>query len=166
MTTSTLHDKTANQQTVRDELEIRALMERIHLAHHEKDAAGITAPYAKDAAFFSLAPPLEHRGRERQEVQEWLDTWATPIEITAQDFAITVGGDLAWAHGFLRMQGTKKGAEKSVDFWMRETLCFERRDGVWRIVHEHTSVPFYMDASSRPAFDLKPESLDAESRAH
>lgn len=157
MTGATLHEKAANSQAVRDELEIRALMDGIHRAHHEKNAAGIVAPYAQDAAFFSLAPPLEHRGRGRQEVQEWLDTWATPVEITAQDFEITANGDFAFAHGFLRMQGTKKGAEKAVDFWMRETLCFERRAGAWRIVHEHTSVPFYMDASLRPAFDLKPE---------
>jgi ketosteroid isomerase-like protein len=39
---------------------------------------------------------------------------------------------------------------------MRETLCLEREADSWRIVHEHTSVPFYMDGSMRPAFDLKP----------
>jgi PhnB protein len=43
-----------------------------------------------------------------------------------------------------------------VNFWMRETLCLARRGSGWRIVHEHTSVPFYMDASLRPAFDLEP----------
>jgi ketosteroid isomerase-like protein len=156
MTTSTLHEKATNQ-AVRDELEIRALIEGIHRAHHEKNAAAIVAPYATDAAFFSLAPPLEHHGRSREEVQEWLDTWATPIDITLQDFAVNVSGDFAFAHGFLRMQGTKKGAERGADFWMRETVCLQRQDGAWRIVHEHTSVPFYMDGSSRPAFDLKPE---------
>ncbi len=156
MANVTLNEKFAKDQAVHDELEIRALMDGIHRAHHEKNAAAITAPYAPDAAFFSLAPPLQHRGRERQEVQEWLDTWATPIDITAQDFAVTVSGSFAFAHGFLRMQGTKKGADKAVDFWMRETLCFERIAGLWKIIHEHTSVPFYMDASTRPAFDLKP----------
>lgn len=40
---------------------------------------------------------------------------------------------------------------------MRETLCLERQgSGEWKIVHEHTSVPFYMDATLRPAFDLEP----------
>lgn len=157
MSTSAMQPETANDQAVRDELEIRALMDGIHRAHHEKDARGIVAPYTADASFFSLAPPLEHHGRDRQEVQEWLDTWATPIDITAQDFDLKVRGDVAFAHGFLRMQGRKKGAEKSVDFWMRETLIFNRQAGSWRIVHEHTSVPFYMDATLRPAFDLKPE---------
>jgi len=46
-----------------------------------------------------------------------------------------------------------------VDFWMRETLCLERAAGTWRIVHEHASVPFYMDGSLRAAFDLRPEAL-------
>jgi PhnB protein len=40
---------------------------------------------------------------------------------------------------------------------MRETLVLERREDGWKIVHEHTSVPFYMDATLRPAFDLQPE---------
>ena len=31
-----------------------------------------------------------------------------------------------------------------------------RQRAAWRIVHEHTWVPLYMDASLRPAFDLQP----------
>jgi PhnB protein len=69
---------------------------------------------------------------------------------------VTVSGDFAFCHGYLRMSGTKKGAEAAVDFWMRETLCLKRQGSGWQIVHEHTSVPFYMDATLRPAFDLKP----------
>jgi ketosteroid isomerase-like protein len=67
-----------------------------------------------------------------------------------------VSGDFAVCHGFMHMSGTKKGAEQAVNFWMRETLCLQRQGDGWRIVHEHTSVPFYMDASLRPAFDLQP----------
>jgi ketosteroid isomerase-like protein len=54
------------------------------------------------------------------------------------------------------MSGTKKGAEGPVRFWMRETLCLKRAGESWRIAHEHTSVPFYMDGTLRPAFDLEP----------
>jgi len=39
---------------------------------------------------------------------------------------------------------------------MRTTVCLHRDGGEWRIVHEHTSVPFCMDGTLRPAFDLKP----------
>lgn len=158
MGTTILRENAAMYAT-RDESKIREMLESMHRAHHGKDAVGITAPYAEDAEVFNLAPPLAHHGRDRQQTQSWLDTWATPIEIRAHDLEITVTGDFAFAHGFLHMHGTKKGAENPVDFWMRETLCFERRRGNWQIVHEHTSVPFYMDATARPAFDLQPESL-------
>ena len=53
--------------------------------------------------------------------------------------------------------GRKKGADHDVDFWMRETLCLARdNEAGWKIVHEHTSVPFSMDGSNRAAFDLEP----------
>jgi ketosteroid isomerase-like protein len=39
---------------------------------------------------------------------------------------------------------------------MRWTVCLKRAGGAWQIAHEHTSVPFYMDGTFRPAFDLQP----------
>ena len=69
---------------------------------------------------------------------------------------MVVSGDHAHGYGYLRMAGKKKGVERAVSFWMRATMCFERIDGTWCIVHEHNSVPFYMDGSLRPAFDLEP----------
>ena len=44
--------------TETDKAAIRAIIEAIHQAHHDKDAAAIVAPYAQDAAVFSLSPPL------------------------------------------------------------------------------------------------------------
>jgi ketosteroid isomerase-like protein len=156
MNTATVHEKPTKDQAVRDELEIRAIVDSIHRAHHNKDATGIAAPYQPDAAVFNLAPPLTHVGVNLEEKQRWLDSWSTPIDLEAQDAHVMISGDLAVWRGFLRLTGTKKGPEGNVDFWMRETLCFERVDGSWKIVHEHTSVPFYMDGSLRAAFDLKP----------
>jgi ketosteroid isomerase-like protein len=124
---TTILRENAAMYAMRDELKIRELLESMHPAHRDKDAKAIIAPYAPDASGFNLAPPLDHRGRDRQETQEWLDTWATPIEISARDIEVTVTGDFAFAHGFLHMHGTKKEADLAVDFWMRETVCFERR---------------------------------------
>ena len=35
-------------------------------------------------------------------------------------------------------------------------MALRREENGWQIVHEHVSVPFYMDGSLRPAFDLQP----------
>jgi len=138
-----------------DEAAIRAVFERVGRAHRSKDAAAIVAPYAADAAIFDLAPPLSHRGIDRQGVQAWLDTWEGPIDLETRDLDITVDGNLAVCHGFSRLSGTKSG-NGPVSIWLRATVSLRRTEGVWRIVHEHTSVPFYMDGSFRAAVDLKP----------
>lgn len=159
MSTATMNEKSEKSHQVsasKDESDIRALIERALKARHDKDAAAIVAPYARDAAVYNLAPPLVHHGVDQNETQAWLDTWETPLDLESRDFSVTVSGDFAFCHGFLRMSGTKKGAEGAVNFWMRETLCLERTGSGWQIVHEHTSVPFYMDGSLRPAFDLQP----------
>jgi PhnB protein len=147
---------TVNAPASIDEAAILALIDARHQAHHDKNGAVIAAAYAPDAAVFSLAPPLAYRGVDPREKQAWLDSWATPVAIESRDFKLTVSGDFAFGHGFLRLSGTKKGQEGKVDFWMRSTLAFERRGSSWKIVHEHVSVPFYMDGSLRPAFDLQP----------
>jgi ketosteroid isomerase-like protein len=154
MATAALIDH--REQTLKDEAEIRAVIARLHQAHHDKDVQAIAASYATDAAIFNLAPPLSHQGINLKEKQAWLDSWDGPIEIEPSDLSITISGDIAFCYGYLRMTGNPKSAPQRVDFWMRETLCLNREAGSWRIVHEHASVPFYMDGSLRPAFDLKP----------
>lgn len=150
MATATMFD------TTQDKADVLDLIARMTKARYDKNASAIAAPYAQDAAIFNLAPPLVHCGINLAETQAWLDTWRGPITIEPRDFVVTVSADMAFAHGYMRMQGRKQGADHDVNFWMRETLCLERTGDGWKIVHEHTSVPFYMDATTRPAFDLEP----------
>ena len=153
MSSAILHVPVSNAT---DEAEILNLVERMLQANHDKDAAAFAAPFTFDAAVFNLAPPLVHHGIDLEEKQAWYESWSTPVDLESRDLKVTVSGNLAFCHGFLRMTGTKKGAEGPVSFWMRETLCLERTGSEWKIVHEHTSVPFYMDGTLRPAFDLEP----------
>lgn len=142
-------------QPSKDEAEILALVESTNKAHYDKDAAAISAPYARNAIICDLAPPLVHLGIDPEEKQAWLDTWDGPIERDSRDFRFTVSGDFAFGHGYYRLCGTK-AAGQHISFWMRATLCLHRDGRRWQIVHEHASVPFYMDGSLRPAFDLQP----------
>jgi ketosteroid isomerase-like protein len=145
-----------NDRTQQDKTAVLDVVAGMAKARYEKSARGIAAPYDEDAAIFSLAPPLVHHGVDLDATQAWLDTWDGPITIEPRDFEVKVIGDLSFCFGYMRMEGQKKGGEKRSNFWMRETLCLERNGETWRIMHEHTSVPFYMDGSLRPAFDLEP----------
>ncbi|MEI5680312.1 MULTISPECIES: YybH family protein [unclassified Mesorhizobium] len=142
-----------------DRKEIRAVMDAIRQAHHDKNAARVIAQYEPEALIFDLAPPLDHRP-DIDGLSAWFDTWQGPVEIEAHDFEITIDGDIAFCHGFYRTSATtKQGGELAV-FWSRATVCLKRANGVWKIAHEHTSVPFYMDGSFRAAIDLEPKSKE------
>lgn len=145
----------ALSETRSDEQAIAALLERRDKAHQDKDAAAISAPYAPDAVRYDLAPPLLHHGMRRPEVERWLATWDGPVTIESDDLDIAVDGALAVARGLTRMRGRQGGVDQ--DLWFRATVVLKKANDQWRIVHEHTSVPFYMDGSDKAALDLQPE---------
>ena len=62
---------------------------------------------------------------------------------------------MAFVRALGHMTGTKVDGEE-VDLWTRTTVCLRRIGGAWQIVHEHASVPFYMDGSFKAAVDLEP----------
>ncbi|BCH22272.1 YybH family protein [Mesorhizobium sp. L-8-3] len=135
---------------------ISALIEGIQRSIHDKDSAAALAPYASDATIFDLAPPLvSATGTDPARLQAWFDGWEGPIDRSTQDLAITAEDDIAFCHALLRTSATTRRGEHAV-FWTRVTLCLRRIGGDWRIVHEHESVPFYMDGSFRAAVDLQP----------
>lgn len=147
---------TATMTQSRDETEILALLAALRQAHRDKDGAGIAAAYAKDAVVCDLSPPLSHRGADAKAKQAWLDTWDGPVELETPPGTLTVSGDLAVHYGFTRMSGKPKAAPQIIGFWLRDTIVLKRGNDGWKIAHIHSSVPFYMDGSLRPAFDLTP----------
>jgi ketosteroid isomerase-like protein len=144
-------------QTMRDKAEILELLASLRQAHHDKDAAAIAACYMPDAVVGDLSPPLYHHGIDVTAKQSWLDSWDGPIELETPPGTLAIDGDLAVHYGYTRMAGKPAAAGgRTIDFWLRDTIVLQRLQGAWKIAHFHSSVPFYMDGSLRPAFDLKP----------
>jgi PhnB protein len=141
-----------------DEIRITELLDAFAAALRAKDARAAIACYAEDVVAYDLAPPLRAEGaamRNPEYLQQWFDTWASPIVSEGRDIEIAVSGDVGYAHGLRHLTGTKKDGEK-VDLWFRATACFRRERGGWKIAHVHNSVPFAMDGSGRALLDLKP----------
>ena len=141
-----------------DKTTIASLIEARAEAIRSKDAGAALAPCAPDFVRYDLAPPLARSGAaalDRDNLIAWFETWQGAIRYELKDFAITVSGDIAFGHGFLRIGGTKKDGHAG-DVWTRQTVCLRKRGGAWAIVHEHISTPFYMDGSLKAAVDLAP----------
>jgi len=137
-----------------DRAQIEALFRNLVRAHAEHDADAIVEAYAEDAIVYSLAPPLGRRGRDREGVAGWLQSWEGPVLLDARDTELEMSGELAFMSGLSRMRGHQAGQDR--DIWYRSTVCLRKQEGRWFIVCDHASVPFYMDGSWRAAVDLEP----------
>jgi uncharacterized protein (TIGR02246 family) len=140
-----------------NEAEIRRLVESWVQALRTKNTDGVMSHYASDIVAFDLAPPLQYEGTDayRKNWEAWFPTFRGPINYEIRDLSIAASDDVAFCHSFNRITGTRTDNEKT-DVWVRATVCFRKFDGKWKIVHEHQSVPFYIDGSDRAALDLRP----------
>jgi PhnB protein len=142
--------------STRDDAAIRQRLESWVAAFRAKDVPGVMAHYAPDVVSYDLAPPLLHRGAEvRTGFAEWFPTWDGPIGLEIRDLTIQADGDLAFTHALHHLTGTRADGSRT-DVWFRATVGLRKSGDTWTIVHEHTSVPFYMDGSFKAAVDLRP----------
>jgi ketosteroid isomerase-like protein len=119
-----------------------------------KNVAGVMSSSAAGFVGYSLAPPLKGAGGKAG-LAAWFDTWDGPIGLDLKDLKITAGPEVGFAHGLVRMTGRKTDGE-AIDLWFRMTFGLKHTGRGWKIIHEHSSVPFYMDGSYKAAVDLRP----------
>ena len=141
-----------------DERQIQALLQARLAALRARDAGQFVAAFDSSIVKFDLAPPLRETGPgvlDPAGMQWWLDTWDGELIVELAELSVTVGGDVAFCHCLQHIQGTRTDGEKQ-NMWTRSTLGLKKIDNAWKITHEHSSAPFYMDGSDRPALDLEP----------
>ena len=157
--TSLQHGQPAQVTGTHGEQQVRAVIEDRSRAIEERDADRLVGHYAPAVVVFDLAPPLRQPPAEVLDPgshRAWFATFEPGMEYDTSDLAVTVDGDLAVAHGLVRMSATPKGSAEGFTMWFRATLCLRRSGGSWLITHEHVSTPFHMDGSFRAAVDLVP----------
>ena len=139
------------------EAEIRALIDERLAAIRDKDAHRAMRGIAEDVVAFEMVPPLAlppGAANDEQAFAAWLAGFEQ-IAIEVRDLVIEADDKLAFAHALHHLAGTRIGGVP-VDLWLRSTLCFCRDAEGWKIVHAHSSVPFYPGPELRAAVDLKP----------
>lgn len=149
---------TTKDNKVMGETQIRILRDKLTNALRTKDVNGVMAHFAAETVMFVLAPPLQFKGDEapgENGLKQWFETFQGPIGYEIRDLHITAGDDVAFCHSLNRISGTRSDGNET-DIWVRETLGLCKIEEEWRIIHQHQSVPFYMDGSNKAAVDLKP----------
>ncbi|HEX7308785.1 YybH family protein [Lentzea sp.] len=144
---------------VQDEVEIRALFTEHEEGMRLRSPERVVARYADDAVTCTLAPPLRNTAADARDVESlagWMAGFTGPITLEHHDLTVVVSDDVAFAHGLARLAAVPVGFPEGFSMWMRTTVGLRRRDGRWRVVHSHDSVPFHMDGSFLAATDLEP----------
>jgi uncharacterized protein (TIGR02246 family) len=138
--------------TTADETQIRQLIDAWREALCARDLDRLMQHYAPDVVFFDAVPPHQHRGADayRQTWEAMFPFLPPHLGSEIRDLAIHMSGDLAVMHCLQRLinADTKEAATCG---WVRVTVCYQRLQGAWRVVHEHVSVPFD-PATSQAAF--------------
>ena len=138
---------------------IRAAIAARVEAVRTKDVLAVLSGYALDVLTFDLVEPLSNFGSEevRKRLVDWFGSFEGNIEYDLAKIELAVSGDVAFDHHFVHVKGKAHGGQV-VDMWFRETIGYRKLDGAWKVVHQHSSVPFDMN-SMTAKLDLEPERL-------
>jgi uncharacterized protein (TIGR02246 family) len=139
-----------------DETQIRQLMKDWCEALRTRDLDRLIQHYAPDVLFWDAVPPFQHRGAAayRRTWELMLPHLPPRLGAELRDSEISVSGDLANMHCLTRLIN-EETKESATGGWVRVTVCYQRQQGTWRVIHEHVSVPFD-PATSQAAFIREP----------
>jgi uncharacterized protein (TIGR02246 family) len=126
-----------------DEVQIRALLDRIAVAVKAKDIVSVMKAYLRsDELFvFNMGVPRHLSGSDALR-QDWQDFFnqATRPNLEVEDLSITVVGKVAYSHAIMHSSWTKvDGTHK--ELMASVTDVYRKIDGKWLIVQDHWSIP-------------------------
>ena len=145
---------TATESTL--QAEVREVLTARNRAIGRKDVDAIMRHYADDLVYYDAIPPFQSAGAGglRHGWESCLPYFPERFGIVSEQLSIHGDGDSAAANWIWRFADlpTDHGAMQTC---LRATAILERRGGVWKIVHEHCSVPFDPH-TSMAVFSLAP----------
>ena len=124
-----------------DEKVLRQMITDWSAAARRRDYDGVMAHHAPDILMFDVPPPFQSEGLEayRRTWNLFFGSMADPPTFDFSDVRVTVGADVAFATAHGRCLSLEHSEVTELHF--RLTMCFQKRDGAWAIVHEHHSLP-------------------------
>lgn len=123
--------------------EVRETLSSRNRAIGTKDVDAIMRHYTDDLVYYDATPPFQSRGAAglRQGWESCLPCFPERFGMASDELSIHGNGDFAAASWIWRF--TDLPAEHgAMQTRLRATAILERREGEWKIVHEHCSVPF------------------------
>ncbi|WP_317259554.1 MULTISPECIES: YybH family protein [Streptomyces] len=108
-----------------------------------KDLDGLMAHIAEDIVSYEHDTPLRYLGRHRvREVcRAGLDSAPGEVTWDVPEMEVLIRDDLAVVWGLNHMIGEMDDGTTEAT-WSRGTRVFQRRGGMWQMIHQHVSYPY------------------------
>jgi uncharacterized protein (TIGR02246 family) len=127
-----------------DDDPVAALLEAYRAAVLAQDLDAFCHLYDPDVRAFDLWGRWCHRGLDewRAMAADWFGSLGTErVLVGISDLEVERAGDLAIGHAFMSFRAVSAEGRELRGMSNRLTLVARRRDGAWKIVHQHTSAP-------------------------
>ena len=128
-----------------NELEpITQLLDAYKAAVYAKDIDAFVALYDQDVCVFDLWGQWSYNGAEawRGMVTDWFGSLGTErVAVEFDKVQSIMAQEVAVVHAFVVYRGVSAEGEALRAMTNRLTWALEQKDGIWKIVHEHSSAP-------------------------
>ncbi|HET7349724.1 MAG TPA: SgcJ/EcaC family oxidoreductase [Marmoricola sp.] len=128
------------------EQEIRDVLDAYAATVHARDVDGHVGLYDDDVHLFDAWEEFEARGKEalRAATEQWFGSLGEErVRVTFDDAIVVADGDVGFVHAAVVFAAETASGERVRAMRNRFTFGL-RRDGRWRIVHQHSSLPISM----------------------
>lgn len=126
------------------------VLEAYKSAVFAKDVEALVALYDRDVRIFDMWGAWSYDGAEawRGMVAAWFGSLGDErVAVDVDDMQTVVADDVAVFHAFVTFKGVSAGGKELRAMQNRLTWALRRRDGAWKIVHEHSSAPVDFETS-------------------
>ena len=104
------------------------------------DSSSLAKDYIENVEIFDI-------GAQVVGIEKYKDLWNSCFpyfgespKVSRRKVKLYAGNDLAFMHFYSKVSGSNI-ANPDKQPWCRTTVCFQKLDGGWCVVHEHTSMP-------------------------
>ncbi len=128
----------------REETHIGALITSQDQAVSDRDYNAAVEYFQYDVKIFDIVGPLQDHGVTgvKNRLITWMETFSEePAILSTHQLVVVAEESIAFSNCLKHMNAQLKDGKK-VDMYWRETLCWEKLQGEWKIVASHSSVPF------------------------
>lgn len=127
---------------------VNQALESYAAAVHAKDVVAFTALYDDDVHIYDSWGQWQYAGIDawRSMAGEWFSSLGEErVQVEFNDVQSVAGDDVAFGHAAVTFAGISPEGERLRAMTNRFTICLRKKDGGWKIAHEHSSLPIDME---------------------